>query len=164
MPGMKPIRRQYQLFVDRPPQAVFEFLTTVKNWSRIMPEDDPILLLSGEDVELHTGSRVVYQVKRSGALQTVALEIADWTPPHGFTERQVQGLYVAWTHRHRFAEFQGGTLMTDIVEYLPTSGPLAALQDKLFTGSKLDAYFHHRQQETKRLLELVGRIKGRDAG
>jgi ligand-binding SRPBCC domain-containing protein len=154
-------RRQYQVFIDRPPEAVFAFHTSLKNHQRISPPDQPEEVLSPLDTVLDQGVRITTRTKRGGVWQTLEAEIVEWDPPNGFTDRQVSGPFASWTHRHKFVPFQAGTLMTDTIEYSAPAGPLGALADKLWLGKHLDEFFRFRQAEAKRILEQVGRIKGR---
>ena len=161
MPVPIVLRRQYQIFIDRPPEAVFAFQTNLRNHTRTSPPENGEEILSPLDTVLDHGVCVTFRAKHGGAWQTLVSQIVEWNPPFGFTDRQVSGPFAAWTHRHKFVAFQTGTLMTDQIEYAPPAGPLGALADKLWLGKHLDDFFNHRQKEAKRLLEQVGRIKGR---
>jgi hypothetical protein len=154
-----PIRRQYQIFIDRPPQAVFDFFRHLKSYGRILPEEQQIT--NEAETALREEGCLRLKWKQNGLWRLQELDIVEWNPPHGFVEKQVQGPFATWTHRHRFHEFQSGTLMTDLLEYTLPTGPAGVLLDKLYLASRLDAVMNHRQQEAKRLLETVTRIKGR---
>lgn len=155
-------RRQYQIFIDRSPQDVFDFHADLTNHARLSPPDQEEEVVAVSPVgPLQRGSRVTFRARHGGVRHTLESEIVEWSPPFGFTDRQVRGPFASWTHRHRFVAFQDGTLMTDLIEYEPPAGPLGALANRLWLGEHLERFFHHRQKEAKRLLEQVGRIKGR---
>lgn len=160
-------RKQYQIFIDRNIEAVWAFLTNLENHARICPEDMPEELLSDSNAELADGSRLVLRVRRSAAVaqiqHTVILEVAEWHPTHGYALRQVEGPFTAWINRRKLTPFQGGTLLADQIEYVPPGGPFGALAIRPFVGTNMDKYYQHRHNEAKRLLERIGRIKGRDA-
>ncbi|HVK01911.1 MAG TPA: SRPBCC family protein [Armatimonadaceae bacterium] len=157
-------RRQYQVFIDRVPEAVFAFHTNLRNHARLCPSDMPEEVLTDpEGAELAEGARVAYRITRGGIARPFNVEVFDWTPPHGWAVRQVEGPFASWTHRQRFAPFQGGTLLTDLIEYAPPAGPLGMLIDRLYLGAQMEKLFRHRQEEAKRLIERISRIKGRDA-
>lgn len=158
-----PVRKQYQIFIDRPVEAVFAFHVNLKNHPRTCPPDQMEEIVSGGDTPLEEGSRVTFRAKHGALWRTLEAEICDWNPPSGFTSRQVKGPFGTWIHRHRFVPFQTGTLMTDSIEYTVPAGPLGALLNKVWLGTHLDEFFRFRQNEAKRLLEQVGRIKGREA-
>ncbi|GAB4458587.1 MAG: hypothetical protein OHK0029_20040 [Armatimonadaceae bacterium] len=157
-----PFRRQYQIFIDRSPQAVFDFLTDLKNVERLAAPDSPQEVVDGGDGELAAGSRFTLRIKQGALRQKMEMEIAQFEPPTLFVERQVRGPFASWQHRHRMEAFQKGTLLTEQIEYTLPAGPLGALTEKLWVGAQWEAYFAYRHQEAKRLLELVGRIKGRE--
>jgi len=156
-----PRRKQYQIFIDRPPDAVFDFHTNLKNHPRISPPEEHEQVLSPLDTVLADGVRVKFRAKHGAVWHTLEAEVSEWNPPHGFADRQVFGPFASWSHRHRFVPFQGGTLMTDLIEYTPPAGPLGIVAEKLWLGKHLDDFFHYRQKEAKRLLERIGRMKGR---
>jgi ligand-binding SRPBCC domain-containing protein len=156
------IRRQYQIFVDRPPEAVFTFFTTPRNYGRITPEETAFLLKSEPTTDLGPGAHLTWKVQVGGLWRILESEIFEWNPPDGFAERQVRGPFAGWIHRRKFSPFQTGTLINETIEYTPGGGPLlAALADKLGYGAQLDDLFAHRHAEAKRLMETVTRIKGR---
>ncbi len=169
------IRRHYQIFIDRAPDAVFAFFADPRNHARISPsgqeEELRLETIAGTDggeagTGLFTdGARAT--LRASGALaRPMTVEVGEWNPPHGFILRQAasggNGAFTAWAHRRKLTPFQTGTLLRDEIEYAVAAGPLGALADKAFLGARLDKAFHHRQAEAKRLLERIGRIKGRD--
>lgn len=155
-------RRQYTIFIDRPPEAVCAFHANLKNHSRLCPPDQQEEIIAGGDDPLCEGAKVTFRARHGGLRHTLESEITEWDPPHGFTDRQVKGPFAAWIHRHKFVPFQTGTLMTDTIEYAVPAGPLGLLVEKLWLGEHLDRFFNHRQAEAKRLLEQIGRIRGRD--
>ena len=157
------LRRSYQIFIDRPPEAVFEFFASRKNHARICPDDFNEEVLGDPDAPLADKTQMTVQTRRaSAASRTMTTEISDWKFPNGWTETQIVGPFASWTHRRKFAPFQTGTLLSETIEYVPLSGgPIGVLADKMWLGKRLDAYFNGRHKEAKRLLEQIGRIKGR---
>ena len=61
-------------------------------------------------------------------------EITEWDPPDGFCDVQRKGPYRLWAHRHTFEEVEGGTLVTDSVDYRVPGG---ALVNRLFVAGEL---------------------------
>jgi ligand-binding SRPBCC domain-containing protein len=157
---MQPFRRQYQVFIDRPPEVVFDFINDLTNVSRLCPPEEQREVLSGIDTVLGLGQRYTIRLKFAGIVQKSEFEVSEWKPHYLCTVRQVSGPFGTWIHRVRTEEFQLGTLLTDQVEYT-LAGPIGAVAEKLWLGKSLDSHFTHRHNEAKRLMELVGRIKGR---
>jgi len=168
------IRRHYQIFIDRAPDAVFAFFADPRNHSRISPpgHDEELRVVAEQAGEGATsvatlGPGAQATLRAGGPLaRALTVQVSEWNPPHGFTLRQTptggNGAFTAWAHRRKLTPFQTGTLLRDEIEYEVAAGPLGALADKAFLGARLDKTFHHRQTEAKRLLERIGRIKGRD--
>lgn len=154
------LRRQYQIFIDRPPQAVFDFFTTLRNYGRITPESQREEYLSDVFTQMGEGLTLKKRIKQGAAWKAMELSIVEWNPPHGFAEQQTSGPWGSFLHRRKFTPFQTGTLFSETLEYTPASGPLGALLEKLSGGAQMDALFAHRHAEAKRLLETVTRIKG----
>ena len=110
-----PNRRQYQIFIARPPEDVFAFHADLRNHPRTSPSQQREQVIRGADAPLREGARVAFRARHGGLWRTLEAEIIDWDPPRGFTSRQVCGPFAAWTHRHQFKPFQSGTLLTDQV-------------------------------------------------
>ena len=110
--GGQVLRRQYQIFIDRPPQAVFDFFASRKNHARICPEGMDEQVLGDVETPLSQGAQMTVQTQRaSSASRTMTTEIGEWNPPHGWSEKQIVGPFAQWTHRRKFTVFQTGTLL-----------------------------------------------------
>jgi uncharacterized membrane protein len=150
------VKRQFQIYIERPPDAVFAFLTDPKNWPRFCPEDAVETIASGPN-SWEKGAQLTLT---GGSLGNRTLEIVEWQAPSLFALRQVSGGFASFLHRRRLTPFQKGTLRTDQIEYVPAGGPLGALSDRLFLAKRVDENIQHEHAEAKRLLERIGRIKG----
>lgn len=144
-----PVRRQYQIYIERPPEIVFAFLTDLKNQARLCPDEAVEEAFAQEAAPLAEGARVLL---RGGIWRERTVTVCDWNPPHGFLLRQAEG---AWSLRRRIVAFEEGALLTEIYEY--AAGPLGT---RFGPGKRLDDWARHRQGELKRILERIGRIKG----
>lgn len=146
-------RRQYQIYIDRPPETVFAFHADISNHPRTCPPEQREQILHGAGQPLHDGTRILFRAKHGGRWRTLEAEIAEWDPPKGFVSRQMHGPFRSWTHRHTFRPFQRGTLLTDQIEYRVPYGLFGLLANRLWLGRHLDRFFTYRQQAAKRLLE-----------
>jgi ligand-binding SRPBCC domain-containing protein len=82
-------------------------------------------------------------------------EIMKVSKPFCFEDWQLSGPYESWHHRHLFREIEGGTLMTDIVEYSLPFDLLGEVVEALIVGRRLDEVFGYRR---RRVEELLGRF------
>ncbi|MFM7321822.1 MAG: hypothetical protein ACKO5K_09900 [Armatimonadota bacterium] len=73
-------------------------------------------------------------------------------------ERQFEGPFAHWLHRRWVAPFQGGTLFSERIEYVP-GGALGRVADRLFLGKRIDAWAQGRQAATKAVLERMARVR-----
>ena len=108
-----PVRRQFQIFIDRPPQAVFDFHANPRNLARISPPEakEKIVLWPGWSASesdelpengLGLGATWGFTTRRGsfGVVELVAnmeVIVTEWNPPHGWAERQAKGPFASWT-------------------------------------------------------------------
>ncbi len=140
--------------IAAPAQAVYDFHADPRNIERVAAPQTHVQLLTPFDVPLRLGSVVRARVALFGLLpQIVETEIVVCDPPREFADVQRRGPFRAWRHRHLFREVEGGTELTDDVEYeLPTALPFRLLGTKAMTGMMANL-FASRQELTKKLLE-----------
>ena len=148
-----PIRRQYQLYIERPPEAIFAFVTDLSNYARVCPEEQKE---EATGVAQAVGALVLF---RGGPWGDITATVSELDSPRLFALQQIEGPFASWTHRYKLTVFQQGTLLAEQFEY--TLKGLAVARERLPSTVKLwDDWVRYRQSETKRILERIGRIKG----
>jgi ligand-binding SRPBCC domain-containing protein len=71
-----------------------------------------------------------------------------------FADRQVQGPFASWYHRHYcLDDGQGGTLLRDEVDYDPPLGILGRLLAGPMVKAKLEKMFQYRHEITRQIVE-----------
>ena len=65
-------------------------------------------------------------------------------PEERFVDRQLKGPYSLWRHTHTFEEVEGGTRMTDHVEYAVPLGPLGSIARAIFVTRMVEKIFDYR--------------------
>jgi ligand-binding SRPBCC domain-containing protein len=142
------------IHIAAPPEAVFAFHADPRNIERVAAPPARGQLLPPYDVPLHLGSVVRLRVTLFGLLpQLFESEITACDPPSEFTDEQRHGPFRRWRHRHLFRAVDGGTELTDDVEYeLPTGLPFRLLGAEAMTDM-MQNLFARRQEITKSLLE-----------
>jgi ligand-binding SRPBCC domain-containing protein len=93
---------------------------------------------------------IEYSLKLYGLRFRWKTDITDWDPPRFFRDSQLRGPYELWEHRHYFEEEDGGTRMTDIVDYAPPGGPFSNLVNSLMVKKKLEKIFDYRAERISR--------------
>jgi ligand-binding SRPBCC domain-containing protein len=108
------------------PEEVFPFFCDVHNLERITPPELAFRVLTPGPVEIARGTLIDYRLGLFGVPFGWRTVIAAWDPPHFFVDEQLRGPYHTWIHRHTFEAVDGGTRMTDRVDYRLPLHPLSA--------------------------------------
>jgi ligand-binding SRPBCC domain-containing protein len=132
-------------------EATFAFFSRPENLQEITPPFLGFHIVRAEK-ELHAGSLIEYKLKIRGVPMRWLTEIEIWEPPFRFVDNQLRGPYKLWHHEHRFAEKDGGTLISDRVDYALPFGVLGQLAHRLMVRRDVEGIFDFRQQ---RLTELL---------
>jgi ligand-binding SRPBCC domain-containing protein len=75
----------------------------------------------------------------------------EWRPPNRFVDVQLKGPYQLWHHTHTFQPRDGGTHMTDVVNYALPLGPLGAIAHALMVGRDVEGIFDFRREKIQRI-------------
>lgn len=137
--------------IGRPIAETFAFFAQAENLERITPPELGFRILTPGPIVIETGTLIDYELKLFGVPFRWRTEIASWTPPHTFIDRQLKGPYRTWVHTHRFESTPTGTLISDEVAY---ELPLSPLGDVAFPIVRLQLarIFAHREKAVRRLL------------
>ena len=144
------LRREQR--VGRPLEEVFGFFARAGNLERITPRWLSFGVLGDEPIEMRPGTLIHYRLRLHGVPLRWTSRIEQWEPGRLFVDRQVEGPYRVWHHRHEFSRHDGGTLVRDRVRYALPLGPLGELGHALFVHRDLDRIFRYRQEAVARLL------------
>lgn len=80
---------------------------------------------------MRLGDSVTWKARHFGIPFTMTSVISQYDAPHRFVDEQESGPFRRWWHEHRFESVDGGTLMTDVVEFESPGGPLGRLVNAL---------------------------------
>jgi len=95
------------------------------------------------------GATIAYALGVRGISFRWLTEIERWNPPYDFVDVQARGPYKLWRHTHRFSEVEGGTMITDTVEYALPLGLLGRLVHRLQVARDLSRIFDYRAQRVQ---------------
>ena len=92
---------------------------------------------------------VTWRAKHLGVYQNLTSKITQYDRPNFFVDEMVSGAFSHFKHEHHFAEWNGGTLMTDIFDYESPLWILGKVADSLF----LEKYMRDLLTERNRVLK-----------
>ncbi|MHC4830740.1 MAG: SRPBCC family protein [Planctomycetota bacterium] len=138
-----------QIFVPRPRDEVFPFFADAGNLGALTPPWLGFRITTPTPIEMCPGALIDYRLRLHGVPIRWTTVISAWDPPHRFVDAQLRGPYSLWRHEHVFTEEEGGTLITDRVEYAHLGGRLV---NALFVERELNKIFAYRREQTRRLL------------
>ena len=144
-PKMRRIHQEQ--WVPVPLGDIFAFFSNAENLQKVTPPWVGFRILTPRPIVMAAGTIIDYEVRIHQIPMRWRSEITEWLPPHHFVDVQRKGPYSEWIHRHSFCELNGGTLVTDDVEYMvPFSWmPGAGLVERFLVRPELDRIFAHRR-------------------
>lgn len=136
-----------ELWLPLPREKVLPFFADARNLESITPPWLNFRILTPGEIPMRVGALIDYQLRVHGLPVRWRTEITGWNPPASFVDEQRRGPYRLWRHTHTFAEFNGGTLCGDRVEYAVPGG---ALVNRLFVRRDVEKIFAFRAEALKK--------------
>jgi ligand-binding SRPBCC domain-containing protein len=140
------------LWVPQSLSAVFDFFSRPENLERLTPPWLRFRILTPPPTTMRPGAIISYALRVRGIPVRWLTEIESWNPPYEFVDIQVKGPYQYWRHTHGFAEVDGGTRISDDVQYALPFGPLGRLIHRLRVAQDLSDIFDYRTQQVRSML------------
>lgn len=142
------IRREQ--WVSRPLDEVFAFFSNARNLEQITPSWLNFQVLTAPE-RISAGVHIRYRLRWHGIPLRWTTEITRWNPPHEFEDIQLSGPYKLWRHTHRFEERNGGTQMTDQVEYALPFGFLGRIAHAVQVRRNVEQIFEYRNEQIRKI-------------
>jgi ligand-binding SRPBCC domain-containing protein len=98
----------------------------------------------GPSDRLGLGDEITWAAWHFGVPWRLTSRITAINRPHRFIDEQVRGPFHRFHHEHLFEPVDGGTRMTDIVEFEAPAGWLGRLAERLALASYLQALIEER--------------------
>ena len=140
-------------FVPRPVEEVFAFFADAGNLEALTPPWLKFRMLTPLPIEMRAGAIIDYRLTVRGLPIAWKTEIVEWEPNRAFVDIQRNGPYRTWIHTHRFEADNGGTAVSDDVDYELPLGPLGRIAHSVVVRSDLERIFAYRRA---RIAEIFG--------
>lgn len=110
---------------------------------------------------LGAGEWVTFEARHFGVRQRLTAHVTAFEPPFLFADEMTRGAFASLTHRHEFtATPDGGTHMTDMLQFTSPLGVLGRLAEWLFLTRYMRRFLLGRNRELKRIAEAgAGRAR-----
>ena len=136
-------------WVNSSQDDVFDFFADASNLERITPPWLRFQILTPRPITMRIGCEIDYRLR----LHTIPLRwtsvITAWEPQFRFVDEQLRGPFRFWHHDHRIEQVDGGTQITDIVDYSVPGGQFA---NRLLVRRDLQKIFDYRRTQVERIL------------
>jgi ligand-binding SRPBCC domain-containing protein len=126
-----------------PPAVLFALLRRPAVLVALAPSDFGLTLLDGPDI-LDAGASYTVQARRWGLSQKVVTTLTECLPDESLTEEQTRGPFRRWRLTRRFRPIDGGTELTERVEFEPPGGMLGLTLTAARVEADLRAAFAER--------------------
>ena len=147
-------RHTRSVVINAPIERVFHFHDDTRNLLKITPPNIKVR------IEAMGSPGLGYQVALTVLMFRIlpmkwVVRITEYQPPTSMTDEQVSGPFKSWKQMRLLREVEGGTELTDVVEYDVPFGILGRIANALVIKHQIAQMFRYRQQATKKLLESV---------
>jgi ligand-binding SRPBCC domain-containing protein len=146
---MKIFTFESKLYLPIPIDTVFPFFAEARNLELLTPPFLNFNIITPAPIVMARGTRIQYRLKLRGMPITWESEITAWEPPHRFVDEQLRGPYRLWKHQHDFRERDGGTDVSDHVDYAVWGGSLV---NSLLVAPDVKKIFAYRSSKLDELL------------
>ena len=126
----------------------FAFFSDARNLERLTPPWLRFDIKTPLPIAMAAGTVIDYEIGLYGIAIPWRTRIDEWEPGVRFVDRQIAGPYLWWRHEHRFAPVDGGTRVSDHLEYAPR----AALLSRWLVRRDVGRIFAFRQRALAQLL------------
>jgi ligand-binding SRPBCC domain-containing protein len=106
---------------------------------------------------LEEGDLVCFQARHFGLPMELCSRVVELRQPHLFVDQQVRGAFRRLRHTHLFTVTDGGTRVTDVLEWTSPAGPLGLLVDAVVLRRHLLGIVRARNAHLKRRAEVKAR-------
>jgi uncharacterized protein (TIGR01777 family) len=140
-------------WVPKTQEQVFQFFSEAQNLETITPPYLQFKVLKLSTPTIQEGTLIDYTLKLHGLPLYWQTLIKTWSPPHSFSDFQLQGPYTEWHHTHTFTPYANGTLMSDSIIYKLPLGDLGHYLGYPFVKKDIANIFKYREDKITQIFK-----------
>lgn len=137
----------------------FAFFSDAENLEGLTPPYLHFRILTQLPITMGEGVLIDYQLRLHGLPVHWVTRIEEWKAGECFVDRQLEGPYAHWVHRHSFEAVDGGTRVSDRVDYALPFAPLSAPVHALYVRPMIERIFRYRRGA---IAHVLGAVRGKD--
>ncbi|MFQ5759328.1 MAG: SRPBCC family protein [Candidatus Bathyarchaeia archaeon] len=139
--------------IEAPIEKVFAFLSTPKNWEKLMPEEANFKVEELTEKPSGFGCKCHITAVLGGKKIEQVMETVEFEKNRRDVAHQIKGDMKKFEKTHLFEVTDKGTKVTGTVEYELPYSILGKIMDKLKVEKELSAYFKGVYDKGKEILE-----------
>lgn len=141
------------IWIDVPIGFCFDIARNISLHPQSVPHTKEKAVAGVTDGLIHEGETVTWEAIHLGLRQTLTARIISMNPPYEFVDRMEEGAFQSLIHVHLFKEENGGTLMTDILQFESPFGPVGKAFNRLFLKKYMTDFLARRSENLKQIAE-----------
>ena len=120
-----------ETWIPSPPGLCFELSLSVDAHTASMRGSGEKIVAGRASGSMTLDDTVTWRAKHFGIPFSMTSRISAYDAPSRFVDEQVSGPFRRWWHEHRFEPVNGGTQMTDRIEFEAPAGPIGRAANRL---------------------------------
>ena len=130
--------------VEAPRVRVFDLSLTVEHHLGSMAKSGERVISGVRSGVMKVGVEVSWAARHFGVTWKMTSRITELERPRRFVDEQIRGPFARFRHEHLFEEIDGGTRMTDNVEFAAPFGPLGRLAERMLLAGYIEKLIRER--------------------
>lgn len=124
--------------INAPVRKCFDAARDLDLHVRSLAQTNEVAVAGRTSGLIEMGEEVTWRGRHFGVTQHFTSRITGFEAPYYFQDTMLRGAFRSFVHDHRFVEANGGTLMTDALEFTAPLGFLGRIAESLFLRRYLE--------------------------
>ena len=144
-----------ETFIRAPAEVCFDLMRDVRIHTETTAHTNEKAVAGVPDGPIGLGQTVTFEGTHFGVRQRFKVEVVEFDRPRLFVDEMREGAFRSFRHTHEFVERDGGTRMTDTLEWTSPLGLIGYMADKLFIESYMRKLVSGRNARLKEIAERL---------